>query len=290
MLYVARSWPTSPAACHVVPDVSFLRSRRTTSFQPRSVRWKATLAPTMPPPMTTTRAWVGKGVPAAPGAVAGCPSCIAVGSSCVPGARWGDAGARIITSQYYELIGGSSRRLRWPEQPLRGIDQQGAHPLGVDAGSTERDAHGRTVAEDDAQVDDVLHRQHRVEDPRRHACLDRCAERRAPCVVEPVEFGAEHVVTGHGAELDPDPAAPQGGLGKGGGEEGDQPGPGVALLRVGRHGIGPVAEASLCGPVEQVLDQAVARVEVVLHGADGHARCLRHIAEAAALHAVADQE
>ena len=37
-LYVARNWPTNPAACQVVPQVSCLRSRSTTSVHPRNVR------------------------------------------------------------------------------------------------------------------------------------------------------------------------------------------------------------------------------------------------------------
>src|ERR1700733_7308956 len=43
-----------PAACQVEPAVSSLRSTRTTSVQPSSVRWYRTEAPTTPPPMTTT--------------------------------------------------------------------------------------------------------------------------------------------------------------------------------------------------------------------------------------------
>ena len=45
-----------PAACHVEPAVSSRRSTSTTSVQPSLVRWYRTLAPTTPPPMTTT--WV----------------------------------------------------------------------------------------------------------------------------------------------------------------------------------------------------------------------------------------
>ncbi|GBL38202.1 sarcosine dehydrogenase, mitochondrial [Anaerolineaceae bacterium] len=37
-LRVARSWPTSPAACHVVPDVRRLRSSSTTSVRLSLVR------------------------------------------------------------------------------------------------------------------------------------------------------------------------------------------------------------------------------------------------------------
>ena len=43
-----------PAACHVEPAVSSRRSSSTTSVQPAFVRWYSTLAPTTPPPMTTT--------------------------------------------------------------------------------------------------------------------------------------------------------------------------------------------------------------------------------------------
>src|SRR6266849_2509666 len=48
-----------PAACHVVPEVSRSRSRRTMSFQPITARWYATEVPMIPPPTTTTRAWAG---------------------------------------------------------------------------------------------------------------------------------------------------------------------------------------------------------------------------------------
>ena len=47
-----------PAACHVEPAVSSRRSRSITSVQPSLVRWYRTLAPTTPPPMTTT--WVSR--------------------------------------------------------------------------------------------------------------------------------------------------------------------------------------------------------------------------------------
>ena len=43
-----------PAACQVEPAVSSRRSRRIASVQPAFVRWYRTLAPTTPPPMTTT--------------------------------------------------------------------------------------------------------------------------------------------------------------------------------------------------------------------------------------------
>src|SRR5438874_12925042 len=45
-----------PAACQVEPQVSSPRSSSSTSFQPALVRWYRTLAPTTPPPITTTRA------------------------------------------------------------------------------------------------------------------------------------------------------------------------------------------------------------------------------------------
>src|SRR5487761_2569573 len=47
-----------PAACHVEPDVSSARSISSTSFHPAFVKWYKTLAPTTPPPITTTRAWL----------------------------------------------------------------------------------------------------------------------------------------------------------------------------------------------------------------------------------------
>src|SRR3990170_5201665 len=50
----------SPAACHVVPAESSLRSSRTTSRTPSFVRWYATLVPIAPPPTTTTCARCGK--------------------------------------------------------------------------------------------------------------------------------------------------------------------------------------------------------------------------------------
>src|SRR6185436_1298265 len=43
-----------PAACHVEPAVSSRRSSRIASVQPAFARWYRTLAPTTPPPMTTT--------------------------------------------------------------------------------------------------------------------------------------------------------------------------------------------------------------------------------------------
>ena len=51
----------SPAACHVVPDVSWSRSSSTTSFTPLCARWYATDVPMIPPPITTTRASDGIG-------------------------------------------------------------------------------------------------------------------------------------------------------------------------------------------------------------------------------------
>src|SRR5436189_2911801 len=53
---VERSWPTRPAEWNVEPDVSAARSTSTTSRQPSSARWYATLVPPTPPPMTTARA------------------------------------------------------------------------------------------------------------------------------------------------------------------------------------------------------------------------------------------
>ena len=47
-----------PAACQVEPAASSARSRRTTSVTPPSARCQAVAQPTMPPPMTTTSAWV----------------------------------------------------------------------------------------------------------------------------------------------------------------------------------------------------------------------------------------
>src|SRR5690242_5738502 len=45
-----------PAACHVEPEVSSLRSSRTTSDQPFLTRAYSVPTPTTPPPITTTRA------------------------------------------------------------------------------------------------------------------------------------------------------------------------------------------------------------------------------------------
>src|SRR5260370_35648651 len=59
-LRVARNWPTSPAACQVVPQVSLPCSSRTTSVQPSLARWYAVLAPAIPPPTTTTCALGGQ--------------------------------------------------------------------------------------------------------------------------------------------------------------------------------------------------------------------------------------
>src|SRR5215470_14742222 len=55
-LRVARSCPTNPAACQVVPQVSLPCSSSTTSVTPSRVRWYAAEAPAMPPPTITTRA------------------------------------------------------------------------------------------------------------------------------------------------------------------------------------------------------------------------------------------
>ena len=51
---------TLPAACQVDPAVSSFFSKRTQSVQPALARWYRADAPTAPPPMITTRAWVGK--------------------------------------------------------------------------------------------------------------------------------------------------------------------------------------------------------------------------------------
>ena len=59
MLADVRSWPTSPAACHVEPLVSLLRSSTTISLRPSFARWYAVLQPMMPPPMMTISAWEG---------------------------------------------------------------------------------------------------------------------------------------------------------------------------------------------------------------------------------------
>src|SRR5271168_192944 len=47
-----------PAACQVEPEVSSPFSIRTVSEQPSRARWYKRLAPIMPPPTTTTRAFV----------------------------------------------------------------------------------------------------------------------------------------------------------------------------------------------------------------------------------------
>jgi len=49
-----------PAACQVVPEVSLSFSRSST-FCPRSARWKAVEAPMIPPPMTTVSTDLGRG-------------------------------------------------------------------------------------------------------------------------------------------------------------------------------------------------------------------------------------
>ncbi len=48
-----------PAACHDEPEVSSFLSNRMVSFQPNLARWKRIEQPTTPPPIMTTRAWVG---------------------------------------------------------------------------------------------------------------------------------------------------------------------------------------------------------------------------------------
>src|SRR6476660_8709228 len=52
----------SPAACQVVPAVSWWRSSRTTSDTPSLARWYATDVPMTPPPMTTTLARLGRSI------------------------------------------------------------------------------------------------------------------------------------------------------------------------------------------------------------------------------------
>src|SRR6187397_225642 len=54
MLLDGLNWVTSPAAWCVEPLVSSPFSIRTTSFNPALARWRATLQPAIPPPMTTT--------------------------------------------------------------------------------------------------------------------------------------------------------------------------------------------------------------------------------------------
>src|SRR5215467_13865935 len=55
----ARNWPTSPAACQVVPQESRPCSSSSTSRQPAAARWYATPVPITPPPMITMRARCG---------------------------------------------------------------------------------------------------------------------------------------------------------------------------------------------------------------------------------------
>src|SRR5271170_4907216 len=47
-----------PAACQVEPDVSSFFSTKIVSVQPSRARWYKRLAPIIPPPMTTMRAFV----------------------------------------------------------------------------------------------------------------------------------------------------------------------------------------------------------------------------------------
>src|ERR1700733_9260172 len=47
-----------PAACQVEPDVNSAPSISSTSFHPALVKWYRTLAPTTPPPITTTFVWL----------------------------------------------------------------------------------------------------------------------------------------------------------------------------------------------------------------------------------------
>ena len=60
-----RSWPTSPAEWKVDPEVSWFRSRTTTSSQPSSARWYAIDVPPTPPPTITHRAAPGSSLSAA---------------------------------------------------------------------------------------------------------------------------------------------------------------------------------------------------------------------------------
>ena len=60
MVRFGRIWPTRPAACQVVPQVSFPCSRTRTSVSPSAARWYAVEQPAMPPPTITMRAWLGR--------------------------------------------------------------------------------------------------------------------------------------------------------------------------------------------------------------------------------------
>ena len=53
-----RARETSPAVYAVAPEATSLRSTTTVSVMPARVRCQAMLAPRMPPPMTTTSAFV----------------------------------------------------------------------------------------------------------------------------------------------------------------------------------------------------------------------------------------
>src|SRR4029079_10964022 len=57
-----RIWPTSPAACQVVPHVSLPCSTSSTSLSPRRARWYAVEQPAMPPPTITMREERGSGM------------------------------------------------------------------------------------------------------------------------------------------------------------------------------------------------------------------------------------
>jgi len=49
----------NPAACQVVPDVNLSLSNSTTSSTPNFAKWYATDVPMIPPPTTTTFAFLG---------------------------------------------------------------------------------------------------------------------------------------------------------------------------------------------------------------------------------------
>ena len=55
----APNCPTKPAACQVVPEVSWSLSNKTTSFQPNFDKWYAQEQPATPPPITTTFVFLG---------------------------------------------------------------------------------------------------------------------------------------------------------------------------------------------------------------------------------------
>src|SRR3569623_986878 len=56
---LGRIWPTRPAACQVVPLVSWPCSSSSTSVRPSLARWYATEQPATPPPTITTCACEG---------------------------------------------------------------------------------------------------------------------------------------------------------------------------------------------------------------------------------------